>query len=739
MKKIFISYSRSDKKSAKELSDDLILLGHSVWFDQHLEGGQVWWDKIIENIMDTDFFIFILTPSSILSLPCKKELQYAVDLGKTIIPIRISKEEISMNLLSPKLSKLQIVDYINKDKDSVLKIAKIFFERTPSKTLPVNPPTPPEIPVSYLGGIAEKVNFSDNMSYEMQSSLLIDLKKSLSEPSIKKDAYQLLNIFRKRRDIFATIAEEIDELITLSDNEMNIKTSTKVNQQFFMKNKLTAIISIVIIILLIIGGQHLIQNYLYNGTDNQDTKISQADKDKSSESNIKEDRYLILKIQVVLKEKQLYDGKIDNIFGPKSIIGLKQYQKLNNFTPTGELDIATYKRIKLDFISVQDKINKEIKRVNFISTKKMYSQNNVEKNYDDKIYSSNKDTIELNQLDEFKPITQALLTVHSNVYSANVYIDENKYGSTPHLNIRLPLGEHNVKVVKEGYSPFIKQFNLQKPKTLIAQLKEKPGNLSIITKPNDALIFLNDAKKGQSPLEIILQSGKYKIEVSKKGYKTHQEKITIKADQKIEKEITLELAPTFLSSVDSNVDVNKKQTKSITKEKCALRVSKAYPHLVWENIDPTNSYQLYINQKKCKKIIPESSDLMITYNLLNDQELINEGVNNYQIEVVRDKYRNIISRSRKLSCFNWVSGKEWDKILDQAKVINEIDPNNSLLLGHFYEEEGFTVAAMYFYRKFFKNNPEEIGMRVFLIKVYSDLRLKTLKTKEIEIYQGFPE
>jgi len=46
---------------------------------------------------------------------------------------------------------------------------------------------------------------------------------------------------------------------------------------------------------------------------------------------------------------------------------------------------------------------------------------------------------------------------------------------------------------------------------------------------------------------------------------------------------------------------------------------------------------------------------------------------------------------------------------------------------------------MYFYRKFFKNNPEENEMRTFLIGVYSHLRLKTLKTKEIKIYQGFPD
>jgi len=263
MKKVFISYSRSDEKTVKELADDLILLGHSVWFDQHLEGGQDWWNKIIANILNTDFFIFILTLSSIKSLPCKKELQYAVDLKKIIIPIRISEEKISMNLLSPKLSKIQIVEYNKKNKNSILKIAKILFESTPSTEIPSKIPTPPEIPISNLGRIADKINFSDNMSYEMQSALFIDLKNSLTDSSLKSDVYQLLKSFRKRRDIFASVAEEIDNLLKKSEsiieeksNIINIKGSTN----NYKKKVALIIITFLTIITVLAGGHYIIQH-----------------------------------------------------------------------------------------------------------------------------------------------------------------------------------------------------------------------------------------------------------------------------------------------------------------------------------------------------------------------------------------------------------------------------------------------------------------------------------------------
>jgi hypothetical protein len=44
MSKIFISYSRESEAKAKSLVDDFESLGHDVWFDRELSGGQAWWD-----------------------------------------------------------------------------------------------------------------------------------------------------------------------------------------------------------------------------------------------------------------------------------------------------------------------------------------------------------------------------------------------------------------------------------------------------------------------------------------------------------------------------------------------------------------------------------------------------------------------------------------------------------------------------------------------------------------------
>ena len=54
---IFLSYSSSSKSAVKELVGDLQDLGHRVWFDQELNGGQDWWDQICTSIEKCKFFI----------------------------------------------------------------------------------------------------------------------------------------------------------------------------------------------------------------------------------------------------------------------------------------------------------------------------------------------------------------------------------------------------------------------------------------------------------------------------------------------------------------------------------------------------------------------------------------------------------------------------------------------------------------------------------------------------------
>ena len=203
MSKIFISYSRQSEAIVRTLTDDIQALGHTVWFDQDLSGGQAWWNQILEAIRDCDVCIFVLAPEALNSTACEREYGYANDLGKPILPVLIA-EGVSTNLLPSALSQIQYVDYRKQDRDSAISLARALTTIAPAQPLPDPLPPPPEIPLSYLAGLTEKIGNTSKLSYEEQSALVVDLKRGLRDPETTDDARTLLERLKKRRDRLQT-------------------------------------------------------------------------------------------------------------------------------------------------------------------------------------------------------------------------------------------------------------------------------------------------------------------------------------------------------------------------------------------------------------------------------------------------------------------------------------------------------------------------------------------------------
>lgn len=212
MAKVFISYNRRSEGVARDLSADVEALGHTVWLDQELSGGQVWWERILATIRECDVFVFVLDPQSLNSTACQREYGYAGDLGKAVLPV-LAADGISTNLLPPVLSQVQFVDYRKKDRDAVLKLARAFTVVPASKPLPDPLPPPPEVPLSYLGSVAARVDQAAMLTYEEQSALIVDLRGATRDQETRADALVLLRRLRKRRDLLAAVADEIDDVL----------------------------------------------------------------------------------------------------------------------------------------------------------------------------------------------------------------------------------------------------------------------------------------------------------------------------------------------------------------------------------------------------------------------------------------------------------------------------------------------------------------------------------------------
>jgi hypothetical protein len=210
MAAIFLSYSRDSAALADLLAADLKELGHSVWLDRELSGGQAWWTQILAAVQVCDLFVLVVTAQALGSTACKREHEYAAALGKPILPV-LDSDTISPNLLPPALAQIQFVDYRSRDRAAVLRLARAVAALPAAGPQPDPLPPPPDVPVSYLTDLAERVNRLA-LSYEEQSALLLDLKRGVLDGDTAADVRTLLKALRKRRDLYAAIAEEIDDL-----------------------------------------------------------------------------------------------------------------------------------------------------------------------------------------------------------------------------------------------------------------------------------------------------------------------------------------------------------------------------------------------------------------------------------------------------------------------------------------------------------------------------------------------
>jgi hypothetical protein len=209
LKRVFVSYSRNNLDAVTQLVEDMNAVGIVTWHDQALTGGQRWWDNILANIRECDIFIFALSPESWDSEACKSELNYAVKLGKPILPVLVS-EGININLLSPPLNEIQITDYRQRDKDAAFALLKSINTAPSATTLPDPLPTPPIVPVSYLSTLKDRIDSIEPLSPQDQVQLLFELEEELQEGRSPTETRDLLMRLRRRDELLAKIATKID-------------------------------------------------------------------------------------------------------------------------------------------------------------------------------------------------------------------------------------------------------------------------------------------------------------------------------------------------------------------------------------------------------------------------------------------------------------------------------------------------------------------------------------------------
>ena len=130
-------------------------------------------------------------------------------------------------------------------------------------------------------------------------------------------------------------------------------------------------------------------------------------------------------------------------------------------------------------------------------------------------------------LDAPKPIC-GFLEINSNPLRADVYIDDVYYGQTPKVIDNLLIGEHKLRLVKQGCADLHKTINIAEGETLSLNEKLQTGKEIVIsTGQKGDRIYVDGNYIGDSPVTAYLSYGSREIKVER-GSQTARKNIDVK-------------------------------------------------------------------------------------------------------------------------------------------------------------------------------------------------------------------
>ena len=99
----FVSYAREDLAFVQGLVNELSAAGLDAWFDVGgLYAGEEFWPEIAKALDSAAVLVFVISPDSALSPYCRKELAWAIDRGKRVVPV--CRRDVDPSLLPPEVA-----------------------------------------------------------------------------------------------------------------------------------------------------------------------------------------------------------------------------------------------------------------------------------------------------------------------------------------------------------------------------------------------------------------------------------------------------------------------------------------------------------------------------------------------------------------------------------------------------------------------------------------------------------
>jgi Tol biopolymer transport system component len=121
---VFVSYSHEDAEIVYPEISWLKDQGFNIWYDEGISPGSEWHQDLANHIEGAALFMYFITPNSVSSAHCQREVHYAIDNDQQLLAIHL-KETVVPSGINLSLSNIQaILKYQLSDLDYRIKLLK---------------------------------------------------------------------------------------------------------------------------------------------------------------------------------------------------------------------------------------------------------------------------------------------------------------------------------------------------------------------------------------------------------------------------------------------------------------------------------------------------------------------------------------------------------------------------------------------------------------------------------------
>ncbi len=133
--------------------------------------------------------------------------------------------------------------------------------------------------------------------------------------------------------------------------------------------------------------------------------------------------------------------------------------------------------------------------------------------------------------EKFKQATQIPVMITCNQNGAEVFVDGKLKGKIANkmLTTNIDNGFHKIKIKKDGFAPqeINKNISADNNSFDFKLIPAMPAAVTINTKPEGAIVYIDNIKFGTTPKSSFFDAGTYPIRIEKENYETINEQITI--------------------------------------------------------------------------------------------------------------------------------------------------------------------------------------------------------------------